>query len=70
VRRRHDVGVEAQDQHVVVVDRAGLFHPRLVLGEPLRRQAGQHIERGQERGLLLDDAVNGKIAGGELQTHG
>ena len=70
VRRPHDVGLEAQDQHVVVIDRAGLFHPRLVLSEPLRRECRQHVERGQERGFLLDDAVNAEIAGGQFETHG
>ncbi len=36
----------------------------------LRRQAGQHLQRRQESGFLLDDAVNGEIADGEFQAHG
>ena len=70
MRRLHDVGLEAQDQRVAVVDRAGLFHPRPVLRQQLRRQPGQHLQRRQEGGFLLDDAMDGEIADGEFQAHG
>lgn len=69
MRRLHDVGLEAQDQYVAVVERLGLLHPRPVFREPLRRQAGQQIQRRQESGFLLDDAMNGEIAGGEFEAH-
>jgi hypothetical protein len=69
VRRLHDIGLEAQDQHVLVVERTGLLHPRPVLRQQLRRQARQHFQRRQEGGFLLDDAVNGEIADGELEAH-
>ncbi|WP_453975712.1 hypothetical protein [Bradyrhizobium elkanii] len=70
MRRLHDIGLERQDQGVAVVERAGGLHPAAVLGEHVRRQSGQHVVRGQERRLLLDDAMNGEIAGGKLQPHG
>ena len=69
MRRLHDVGLETQDQHVVVVDRTGLFHPRPVLREPFRRQAGQQVQRRQERGFLLDNAMNGEVAGSKFEAH-
>jgi hypothetical protein len=70
VRCLHDVGLETQDQHVVVVDRVGLSHPRPVLRQKLRRQPGQHVERRQEGGFLLDETVDGEVAERELETHG
>ena len=70
MRRLHDVGLEAQDQYVVVVERVRAPHPRPVLCEPLRRKAGQQIQCRQECGFLLDDAMNGEIAGGEFEAHG
>ena len=70
MRRLDDVGLEAQDQHVAVVDRAGLLHPRPVLRQQFRRQVGQHVQRRQEGGFLLDDAMDGEIADAEFQTHG
>jgi hypothetical protein len=69
MRRLHDVGLETQDQHVIGVDRAGLLHPGPVFGQQLRRQRGQHIQGRQERGFLLDDAMDGEVAGGEFQAH-
>ena len=70
MRRAHDIGLKAQDQHVVGVDRAGLVQPAPVLREQFFRQRREQVERGQERRFLLDDAVNGEIAVGEFQTDG
>jgi hypothetical protein len=67
MRRLHDVGLETQDQHVFVVERSGLLHLRTVLGQKLRRQAGQHFQRRQESGFLLDDAMDGEVADAKLQ---
>ena len=69
MRRLHDIGLEAQDQNVIGVERARLPHPRPVLREQVRRQRRQQIQRRQERGFLLDDAMDGEIADGELETH-
>ena len=70
MRRLHDVGLETQDQHVAGVERAGLLHPCPVFREQLRRQSGQHLQRRQEGGFLLDEAMDGEIADGEFQAHG
>jgi hypothetical protein len=32
-------------------------------------QSGKQIMHRQERGLLLDEAVNGEVAGGEFEAH-
>jgi hypothetical protein len=48
MRRLYDVRLEAQDQHVIVVERMRGTHPRAVLGQDFRRQAGQHLQRRQE----------------------
>jgi hypothetical protein len=69
MRRFHHTGLETQDQHVVGVERAGLLHPRPVLGQDFRRQARQHLQRRQQGGFLFDDAVNGEIADGKLEAH-
>ena len=69
MRRLHDIGLEAQHQHVIVVERARRAHPRAVLGQQFRRQARQHLQCRQERHLLLDDAMDREIADGEFQTH-
>ena len=69
MRCLHHIGLETQDQHVVVVERTGLLHPRPVLGQQLRRQARQHLKRRQEGRLLFDDAVDGEIADGKFQAH-
>ena len=69
MRRLHDVGLEAQDQYVTVVERLGCFIHAPVFREPFRRQAGQHLQRRQESGFLLDDAMNGEIADGEFEAH-
>ena len=69
VRRLHHIGLEAQDQHVLVVERAGLLHPRPVLRQHFRRQARQHFQRRQEGGFLFDNTVNGEVAGGEFEAH-
>ena len=62
MRRAHDIGLECEDEHVVGIDGAGLLQPWPVPGQRLRRQARQHVERGQERGFLLDDAMDGEVA--------
>ena len=69
MRRLNDIGLKAQDQRVVGVDRASIAHPRPVLGQQVRRQSGKQVQRRQERGFLLDDAMNGEIAGGEFEAH-
>jgi hypothetical protein len=68
MRRLHDVGLETQDQHVGFVDRACPPHPRPVLGQQLRRQPRQHLQRWQERGFLLDDTMDDEIADGEFDA--
>jgi hypothetical protein len=70
MRRLHDVGLKTQDQHVAGVDRAGLLHPWPVLGQHLRRQAGEQVQRRQEGGFLLDDAMDGEVADGKAFGHG
>ncbi len=62
MRRLHDIGLETQDQHVVGVKCARALHPRSVLGQNVRRQCRQQVERRQERGFLFDDAMDGQIA--------
>ena len=69
MRRLHHIGLEAEDQHVVVVERAGLLHPRPVLRQDFRRQARQHLQGRQEGGFLFDDTVDGEVADGEFQAH-
>ena len=61
--------MEAQDQHVIGVDRTRLLHPRPVLREQVRRQPGEQILRRQEGGILLDEAMDGEVADGEFKTH-
>ena len=69
MRRLHHIGLEAQDQHAVVVERAGLLHPRPVLRQDFRRQAWQHFEGRQKGGFLFDDAVDGEVADCKFQAH-
>ncbi|MCP1747854.1 hypothetical protein J2R73_009873 [Bradyrhizobium japonicum] len=69
VRRLHHIGLEAQEQHVLLVQRLGLPHPCPVLGQHLGRQSRQHVQCRDERGLLLDDAMDGEIADRVFQAH-
>src|SRR4029079_14257329 len=69
VRGLHYIGLEAQQQYVLLVQRFGLPHPCPVLGQPLGRQSRQHLQRRNERAFLLDDAMDGEVADGELQAH-
>ncbi len=69
MRCLHDVRLEAQHQHVIAVERIGLPHPRPVLRQQLRRQRRKYLERGQERGFLLDDSMDGEIADIEFAAH-
>ena len=67
--RLHDVGLEAQDERVGVVERTGLLHPSAIFGEHVRRQIWQHVLRLQERGFLLDDAMDREVTDGKFQFH-
>jgi hypothetical protein len=69
VRCLHHIGLEAQDQHIVAVERAGLLHPGPVLRQDFRRQARQHFEGRQKGGFLFDDAVDGEVADCKFQAH-
>ncbi|MGC0321122.1 hypothetical protein ABIG06_001751 [Bradyrhizobium sp. USDA 326] len=69
VRRLHEVGLETQQQHVLLVQRPGLTHPLPILGQHLRRQSRQYLQGRNEGRLLLDDAMNGEIADRELEAH-
>ena len=70
MRRLHHIGLKTQDQHVLRIERGRLPHPRPVFRQQVRRQAGQHLQCRQEGGFLLDDAVDGETADGELKAHG
>ena len=59
MRRLHHIGLEAEDQNVLVVERAGLLHPAAIFGQQFRRQTGHHFQRREETGFLFDDAVDG-----------
>ncbi|MGY4232323.1 hypothetical protein ACVIIW_001270 [Bradyrhizobium sp. USDA 4449] len=69
MRRLHDIGLEAEHQDVLLIQRACLPHPISVLGQHLGRQSRQHLQRRDERRLLLDDALNGEIADRIFQAH-
>ncbi len=69
VRGTNDIGLKAQDQRVGGVDRPRIAQPLPVLGQEVGSQSGKHIMHRQERGLLLDEAVNGEVAGGEFEAH-
>jgi len=65
----NDIGLKAQDQRVGGVDRPRIAEPVPVLGQEVGSQSGKQIMHRQERGLLLDEAVNGEVAGGEFEAH-
>src|SRR6516162_2309554 len=69
MRRLDDVGLKAQDQRVLVVERLRISHPSPVLGKTLPGQIGKHLQRRQERSLLLDDTVDREVADGEFEAH-
>jgi len=69
VRRLHHVGLEAQQQDVLVIQRLRFAHPCPVLGQHFARQPRQHLKRRDERGFLLDDTMDGEIADRVCEAH-
>ena len=69
MRRLHHIGLEAHDERIGVVERAGRLQPLPVFGEHFGRKGRQHVMRLQELTFLLDDALDGEIADIELQAH-
>jgi hypothetical protein len=69
VRDTNDIGLKAQDQRVGRVDRPRIAQPLPVLSREVGSQSGEHIMHRPERGLLLDEAVNGEVAGGEFEAY-
>jgi hypothetical protein len=67
VRGTNDIGLKAQDQRVGGVDRPRVAQPPPVLGQEVGSQSGKQIMHRQERGLLLDEAVNGEAAAVNLR---
>ena len=64
----HDIGLEAEHQVVIGIQRRGR-EPVTVLVQHLFGQAGQEFQRGGEAALHFDDPVDGHIPGFECQAH-
>ena len=69
MRGAHQVALDAQHELVGRVDKARL-QPGAVLLQQLLRQGGEELQHVEERPLLLDDAMNRKVAQLDLRGHG
>jgi hypothetical protein len=69
VRGTNDIGLKAQDQRVGGVDRPRIAQLTADSRPGGRESVRKQITHRQERGLLLDEAVNREVAVGEFEAH-
>ncbi len=61
MRRAHDIGLETEDQPVILT-KGFRRKPAAILLEHFRRESGKHVKRRQKRPLQLNDAMNADVA--------
>ena len=68
MRRAHDIGLETEDQPVILTKGFGR-KPVAILLEHFRRESRKHVKRRQKRPLQLNDAMNADVADAQELVH-
>ncbi len=65
----NDIGLEAEDQSILLIQRPGRQHPAPVFAEHLGRETGQERAGRADGALEFDDMIDPNLAEVETRSH-